>query len=83
MAEDYTPSPYELQDLIKERLDPDPYKPKTFFCAECGEKISKDEMSYRVEDERVHAKCYKPSNIIPLIPIGCENVSVWRKPSLS
>lgn len=43
------------------------------FCAECGEEILKEERKYRVEDGHIHQRCYKPSNVVFLVPIGCEN----------
>ena len=77
MAEDYTPSPQELKDL----MDQSPYKFEPAICVECGETIPPSTRKFNIEAGRIHEKCYKPSNLVPLVPIGCENLNTWKNSS--
>jgi hypothetical protein len=72
--DEYTPSPEELKDL----MNPTAYKPESVVCVECGKEIPPSTRSFSIEAGRIHEKCYKPSNLIPLIPIGWESIEAWR-----
>ena len=71
--DEYTPSPQELKDLMNQS----PYKSEAAVCIECGEEIPPSTRKFSVEAGRIHEDCYKPSNLVPIFPIGCEDL--YRK----
>lgn len=76
ITDEYTPSPQELKDL----MNPAPYKSEPAVCVECGKEIPPSTRTFSVEAGRIHEDCYKPSNLVPLFPIGCEDLYRKSKP---
>ncbi len=63
-----------IPDEVMAMMFPEAKRVNSSVCAECGEEILPSNIKFWDGNNRIHEKCYKPSNVIPLIPIGCEDM---------